>query len=177
MLDLNAFPLTTNSDLEGPYRLTLNEFKLLPVPPEQLRARNAIYFLEQYIDDSQDDGKIHPDTLTPVHRFTKGIYTRELTMPRGTIIVGKRHAQEHLVMMTEGFCTVLTERGWEDLHAPCTFTSPAGEKRVLFVHETTTWITIHRTDAETLEDVEADLIIQERSPKTINSAIESRGQE
>lgn len=177
MLDLDSFPLTTNSDLKGPYRLTLTEFKLLPVPAEQLRARNAIYWLEQFIDDAQVEGKINPDSLTPIHRFTKGIYTRELTMPQGAIIVGERHAQEHLVMMTEGFCTVLTEHGWEDLEAPCTFTAPAGSKRVFFVHEQSTWITVHRTDAETLEAVERDLIIPERFPKTINSVIAIRGNE
>jgi hypothetical protein len=177
MLDLDAFPQTTNLALAGPHRLTVAEFNSLPVPPEQLQARQSIRWLEQFINDAAVDGKLNPDSLTPVHRFTKGIYTRELTMPPGTIIVGKRHAQEHLVMMTEGFCTVLTERGWEDLHAPCTFTSPAGEKRVLFVHEQTTWVTIHRTDAETLEDVEADLILQEQYPVSINSAIETRGSE
>lgn len=168
MLDLSTFPQSSNLALTGPYRLTLEQFQALPVPAEQMKARKAIYWLEGVLDQMNCEGKIDEDTLKPIHRFSKGIYTRELTMPAGTVIVGKRHAQEHLVVMTEGFCTVLTERGWEDLRAPCTFTSPAGEKRVLFVHEQTTWMTIHRTDAETLPEVEADLIINERPSIAIN---------
>lgn len=121
-----------------------------------------IYTLQAMLEGIDSPSKIDPDTLTPIHRFTQGIYTRELTMPAGTIIVGKRHAQEHLVTMIKGFCTCVTERGWEDLYGYNTFTSPAGEKRVLFIHEETTWITTHRTDETTLEEVEKDLILSEQ---------------
>jgi hypothetical protein len=159
--DLVALPPTSNLALQGPYRLTLQEFQALPVSPETLRARATIYELQDCLSQFGDSVRIDEDTLTPIHRFSKGIYTRELTMPAGTIIVGKRHAQEHLVVMSEGFCTVFTERGQEDLRAPCTFISPAGEKRALVIHERTTWITIHRTDATDLTAIEAGLIIPE----------------
>jgi hypothetical protein len=169
MLDLTKFESTSNLALTGEYRLTLEQFRALPASVKVLKSRKAIYELEATINTIDSEARIYEDTLVPVHRFTAGIYTRELTMPTGTIIVGKRHAQEHIVMMTEGFCTVVTERGWEDLHAPCTFTSPAGEKRVLFIHEKTTWITVHRTDATTPESAEDDLILTERPEEAINT--------
>ncbi len=153
---------TSNLALVGPHQLTLEEFHALTVPAEQARARQLIYQLEDMIN-AAGLVLITPDTLTPIHRFAGGIYTRELTMPAGTIIVGKRHAQEHLVTMTKGFCTCVTERGWEDMQGTLSFHSPAGEKRVLFVHEETTWITIHRTDATELEAVEKALILSEHS--------------
>jgi len=169
------FPQTSNLSLSGPQRLTLQQFQELPVSGVQLARRDSIYQLEALINSLPQ--KIGPNDIEPVHHFCKGIYTRELTMPQGTIIVGKRHAQEHLVQILSGHCSVFTERGREDLEGPCMFKSPAGEKRVVIVHEETTWVTIHHTNAETLEDVEADLIIQERFPKSINSVIALRGKE
>ncbi|MDO8385091.1 MAG: hypothetical protein Q7T13_01660 [Polaromonas sp.] len=169
--ELNELPAIANSELVAlgiPYRLTLTEYQALPVSLETLKVRALIYDLEAALHNAAPGTQIHEDTLTPIHRFSKGIYTRELTMPAGTVIVGKRHAQEHLVMMTEGYCTVFTERGQEDLTAPCTFISPAGEKRVLIVHEQTTWTTIHRTDATDLQEVEADLILRESPHKELN---------
>jgi len=163
VFDLSTLPSTSNLALTGHYRLTLEQFHALAVPAEVLKARTMIYELEAMLNDIHSEASITPDTLTPIHRFTEGIYTRELTMPAGTIIVGKRHAQEHLVTMTKGFCTCVTERGWEDMHGSTTFLSPAGEKRVLFIHEETTWITTHRTDAITLDSVEKDLILNEQS--------------
>lgn len=162
MLDISTLPQTSNLALTGPYRLTLEQFYAMQVSEPVLRARDMIYTLEEMLNSITGPNKINPDTLTPIHRFTAGIYTRELTMPAGTIIVGKRHAQEHLVTMTKGFCTCFTERGWEDMRGCTTFLSPAGEKRVLFIHEETTWITTHRTDAITLEEVEKDLILSEQ---------------
>lgn len=161
MFDLSVFDPTSNLALAGPSRLTIEQFQAIPVSTKQLQAREFIYWLEGAINSQP----LHIDehSIQPVHRFCHGVYTRELTMPAGSIIVGKRHAQEHLVTMTKGFCTCLTEHGWEDLQGVVSFHSPAGEKRVLFVHEETTWITTHRTDETTLEGVENDLILLEQT--------------
>lgn len=172
MLELLNLPQSSNLALTGPYRLTLEEFYNLPVSEEQQHARTLILSLQASIEALALEGieTLSSDSLTPVHRFSKGIYTRELTMPAGTVIVGKRHAQEHIVLMTEGHCTVFTERGQEELRAPCTFISPAGEKRVLFIHEQTTWTTVHRTDETDLEAVERDLILTEMPQEALNRA-------
>jgi hypothetical protein len=173
MLDvlLNHFPITSNFDLSGPTRLTREQFEQLPATADQLWRRRAIHWLEAAINSlPPSEHSITEHRLTPVHTFCKGVYTRELTMPEGSIIVGKRHAQEHIVMVLKGCCTVFTEHGMQDLEAPCMFTSPAGGKRAFVVHEETTLLTIHHTNAETLEGVEADLIIPERPPVSINKA-------
>ncbi len=161
MLDLSLFEATSNLALVGPSRLTIEQFYAVPVSEQQLRARQCIYRLEEVLNSQP----LHLDSksIEPVHRFCNGVYTREVTFPAGSIIVGKRHAQEHLVTMTRGFCTCLTERGWEDMAGCFSFHSPAGEKRVLFIHEDTTWITTHRTDETTLEGVEKDLILTEQT--------------
>lgn len=167
---LQTLPATSNLALIGPYELTLQEFHNLPVSPEKLAVRKSIYEIEACINDMGDMGYdiIRPDTLTPVHRFINGLYARELTMPAGTLIVGKRHARMHKVIMTKGRCTVYTERGQEELTAPCSFMSPAGEKRVLIIHEETTWTCVHPTNETDLVEVERDLILTEDAHDQLN---------
>lgn len=159
-MDLMTLPETSNLNLVGPRRLTNEEFLALPVPAAQLEARSLIQRLEALLKTADDSIRLDEGTLVPIHRHMAGIYMRELTMPPGSVIVGKRHAQEHAVMMTKGECVVVTERGQETLVAPCTFISPAGEKRALFIIEETTWVTVHRTDAEGMEAIEQDLILK-----------------
>jgi quercetin dioxygenase-like cupin family protein len=168
---LAELPPSTSLSLTGPYRVTIEEFEALPVTAMQLEARLLIYTLEAEIDRLAREGAevLTPTSLEPKHHFSKGIYTRELTMPAGVLVVGKRHAQEHIVMVTRGRCTVFTERGQEEVTAPLTFVSPAGEKRVFLVHEDTTLITVHRTDATSLDEVERDLILTDPNPLLINS--------
>jgi hypothetical protein len=175
MNELLQLPRTSNRGLIGPYELTLEQFYNLPVSVEEVQARKAIYMLQQFIEAADVPGKIDKDSIAPVHNFTEGIYTRELTMPPGFIIVGKRHAREHLVIMTKGRCTVFTERGWEDFEGYNQFKSPAGEKRVLFVHEETTWVTIHKTNADDLESAEKDLILAETPALGLNSLKRLKG--
>lgn len=165
MFDIRTLPQFSQTTLSGPSTITLQEFQSIPISTEQAAARKAIDDLQLAIE--QQEGHMTADTLEPIHRILNGVYMRELTMPAGTIIVGKRHAREHYVTVLSGFCTVVTERGWEDIVGPCTFKSPAGEKRVFFVHEDTTLITTHRTDAKTLEEIEAELIL----PEAINTRI------
>ena len=156
---IDGLPPTSNLDMVGPDRLTREEFLGLPVSPEVLAARGLIQRLEDVLRFAPEGAAIHEDTLVPVHRHAAGLYMRELTMPAGSVIVGKRHAQSHGVIITRGECVVVTERGQEVLKAPCTFVSPAGEKRALFVIEETTWITVHATQAKNMADIEADLIL------------------
>ncbi|WP_332751818.1 hypothetical protein [Hydrogenophaga sp.] len=171
---ISAFELFPEAhQIDGPQELTLAQFESLPISAAQLARREAIYQLEALIESMP--GRIEPDDLPPVHTFCKGLYTRELTMPARTIVVGKRHAREHIVQVLEGSYTVYTEHGWQVVQAPCMFNSPAGEKRVFFVDEDTTLLTIHHTNAETLEAAEADLIITERTRDSINTTTRIEG--
>jgi fido (protein-threonine AMPylation protein) len=55
---------------------------------------------------------------------------------------------------------VLTEEGEVRIVAPYSGITPAGTKRVLYIHEDTTWITIHLnlTNTKNLEELEEDII-------------------
>jgi hypothetical protein len=96
--------------------------------------------------------------LPPRHTFIQGVYIRELAVPKGAIVVGKLHKQEHVFILSAGDVTVLTERGIERLRAPYQMTCGAGAKRAFYAHEDTVMLTVHRTDETDLEKIEAQLI-------------------
>jgi len=158
----------------GPYRLTLEEFHALPVGPLQLERREAIRDLAaaMFTADLTGTGleritQGHP-LADPVLHFTPGICARELHMAAGLRVVGLRHRQEHLNIISKGRATVMTERGKQEIEAPCSFMSPAGTQRFVWVHEDMIWTTIHRCD-ETDKDkalafifMDEDEVIAER---------------
>jgi len=109
-----------------------------------LRAEEALLSLPQI-------------ALEPKHYFAKGLYARELFMPKGSAVTGKIHVQEHLVVILYGDVTVTTDEGTERLVGPCTFVGKPGSKRALFMHEDTLWTAIHSTDETTVEACEATL--------------------
>jgi hypothetical protein len=103
-----------------------------------------------------------PQTDCPLkHTFAPGMYAREIFLPADTFIVGKIHKHAHLNIVTRGRCTVVTEYGRLDIDAsagPVTFTSDAGAKRALYVHEDTVWTTIHAVQSTDLAEIERDII-------------------
>lgn len=167
VLNIQSLPKTKNSELgelNRPKRLTLAEFNALPVTAAEAELREKIYFLEHlvYTHPESVSGDAFDEAMPAVHRFAPGVYTRELTIPPGQIVVGKRHAVEHMVMLIAGKCICVTERGVEEMVAPCHFTSPAGEKRVVLTTDSSaTWVTIHPTNETDLDKIEADVIIAE----------------
>lgn len=167
-MDISILPPTSNRDLaflNRPKHLSLAEFEALEVSPEEMHIREQIYALEAVLysyENSYLDTEQEENGLILTHRFVNGLYYRELTIPPGQVIMGKRHSQEHIVMVTAGSCTVVTERGKEVVQAPTTFISPAGEKRVVITtDEAVTWVVIHPTDKTDLQEIEDEVIITE----------------
>lgn len=102
--------------------------------------------------------KLPPIDIPPVHYFAKGLYAREISIPKGTILTGKVHKTEHLNIISKGDITVWTETGMRRIQAPFTMISLPGTKRVGYTHEDTIWTTIHGTNEQDLEKLETELI-------------------
>ena len=102
--------------------------------------------------------------FTPVNKkYGCGVYARELRMPKGSIVVGKLHKQDHLAFLLEGEVTIISENFKETVKAPHTFVSPIGAKRAFFVHEEALLTTIHLTSeptADALEEIEDEVIAE-----------------
>lgn len=97
-----------------------------------------------------------PQKEMPVkHRFSRGVYARELFIPKGTVLTGRIHKYSQINVLLRGDISVLTEHGIKRITAPFVIESPAGTKRAGYAHEDTVWMTFcgtDNTDPDTLED-------------------------
>lgn len=92
------------------------------------------------------------------HTFGDGIYVREIFMPKGLLIVSKIHKHSHPYFVLKGDLTVLTEEGKVRIKAPYSGMTPAGTKRILYIHEDTVWVTVHVTEETDLVRIEEEII-------------------
>ena len=87
-----------------------------------------------------------------------GLYTRELFMPKGHIIVSMIHKQQHPSFLLKGKVSYLTDSGeLVTVEAPHIIFTQIGTQRVLYIHEDTTWCCVYKSDAKTFEEAEADV--------------------
>jgi hypothetical protein len=93
------------------------------------------------------------------HHFGPNIYIKEVTMPAGTLIIGKHHRMDHLCNMVSGRMRILQEDGTtKELVAPTTFMAKPGRK-VAYIIETVVFQNIYstpETDIEKLENMCVD---------------------
>ena len=93
-----------------------------------------------------------------IHTFVDGAYVREIFMPKGMLISSKIHKVTHPYFILKGECSVLTEEGVRRIKAPFYGVTKAGTKRVLYIHEDCTWVTVHVTKEQDLEKIEDEII-------------------
>lgn len=120
------------------------------------------------IQNLEDVMRKHPNAITgdhpllPLkHIFGDGLYVRDLTIPKNTLVVGKIHRKRTLNILLKGEITVLTEEGVKRLKAPLYFISPAGSKKVGYTHEETVWINVHATQETDLKKIEEEQIMKD----------------
>jgi hypothetical protein len=99
---------------------------------------------ELEIELSQQENQVEPPLM---HYFTPGLYTREIYMAAGTLIISKIHKTEHPFVISAGKAYVKKNDGdWELLEAPYTGITYPGTRRVLYIEEDCVWTTFHPTD-------------------------------
>jgi hypothetical protein len=98
-----------------------------------------------------------------IHRFTNGMYIREIHMPGGTEHVSKIHKTQHPFVVSKGIVSVSADgETWTHLSAPHTGITEPGTQRFLVVHEDTVWTTFHLNpnnirDIALLEEIIVDV--------------------
>ena len=94
------------------------------------------------------------------HTFADGLYSRQMLIPAGALLVGKVHKREHLNIIPVGDITVWTDEGMKRIVGPWMMKSKPGTKRVGYAHADTIWITVHATVSETqdLALIEQELV-------------------
>lgn len=99
--------------------------------------------------------------IEPTHEFIDGLYRREITIKKGTLATGKIHKDDHMDVILSGEMLVVSDGGFSHIKGPCCKTSIAGQKKAGYALTDCTWVTFHPTDAKTVEEVEAELFIDE----------------
>ena len=81
------------------------------------------------------------------HKFTDGMYIREIFMPAGSLITSKIHKTEHPYIVSYGKVAVsIDSEDWDEITAPYTGITKPGTRRVLYIIEDCIWTTFHRID-------------------------------
>lgn len=89
-----------------------------------------------------------------VHRFSPGIYTREVTIPAGSFAIGHHQNFEHTNIMLKGRVTVLNDDGsTTELTAPMFFVGKPGRK-IGYIHEEIVWLNVYATDETNIGKLE-----------------------
>lgn len=101
----------------------------------------------QEIDAFEAQAATLPQIELPVrHVFTPGLYTRQIFMPAGTLLTSRIHLFEHPFIIAAGVVSVWgDETGWQTYRAPYLGVTLPATRRVLYIHEDTTWFTSHVT--------------------------------
>ena len=88
------------------------------------------------------------------HMFSGGVYSREITIPKGTLLTGRIHKFDHFDIMLSGDVTVSTDNGEvKRLTGLNIMEGKAGKKRAGFAHEDTHWITFHSAEERDPEEM------------------------
>ncbi len=109
-----------------------------------------------------------------IHRFTKGMYIREIHLKKGSIAVTKIHNTEHPYVISKGKVSVSVDgENWEYLEAPFTGITQPGTQRLIVIYEDTIWITFHPNpdDQRDLVAIEERIITPHEVPAELLSSI------
>jgi hypothetical protein len=96
------------------------------------------------------------------HTFEGGLYTRQIFMPKGAVVVSMIHKKQHPSFLLKGELSYLTDEGKiVMLKAPYTVFTQAGTQRVFYIHEDVIWTCVHKTNAKTVKDAELELFVND----------------
>ena len=120
-----------------------------------IEVRRSINELEKAILEC-----LPPVDMETKHYYAEGTYTRELHIPKGTVLTGKIHRHSCINILLKGKIKVITEEDEYELEAPHVFVSGAGIKKAGFALEDTVWINVHPWNGEDeLDEIENKVIV------------------
>lgn len=92
------------------------------------------------------------------HRFTPGMYAREILMPAGSIVISLVHRTEHPHVMLSGCMLLWTEEGGlVELSGGHVGITKPGTRRVAYMVSDCRFVTFHATSETDLVKLEAEL--------------------
>lgn len=114
------------------------------------------------IDGFYGNGKDIPEIkeITIKHGFADQIYLREMTMQAGQIVIGAIHNHQHIWFLMKGKVTINDNGEIIDHIAPCYMISEPGSKRIIYAHEHSIFVNIHKNPSNTkdIKELENELV-------------------
>ncbi len=133
-----------------------------------LIERSKILEFEKLLIENTDGKNIISDKGNVVrceefplkHSFADQIYVRQMNMKKDTLVVGAIHNHLHVWFLLTGSLTIVTETSSEDFIAPCYVISKPGAKRVIYAHEDSIFVNIHKNpdNIKDIDQLEATIV-------------------
>jgi len=102
------------------------------------------------------------DTLCPVaNQFSEGVYARTIFMPKGAMVVGKKHKTRHFNFIMTGEAWLWMDGHKTYIKAPYLLESFEGVRKVLHIVEDMHWTTIHPTDSTDIDGIVEEITEEE----------------
>ena len=133
----------------------------------RLNTREKILDFQEALVNKADEVDIvtHQDsTHFPLkHTFADGIYVRQMSMKKGSVVVGAIHKHLHVWFLLTGHISVATEKDVEDYVAPCYVVAKPGTKRVIYANEQSIFVNIHKnpTNTQDIQQLEKDIVAKD----------------
>jgi hypothetical protein len=117
--------------------------------------RKQLMDVEGYINHDTEE----MEKTAPVHHHIEGgLYTREVCVPQGGLVVSFIHKQSHPSFLLKGEVSYLDESGEVNrIKAPYKILTKEGAQRVFYIHKNTTWCCVFKTEAKTVKEAEKDV--------------------
>lgn len=120
----------------------------------------------------QDEIDNLPQVDCPVrHHFIDGLYAREITIPKGTVLVGAVHKKHSIVVLSSGALRLATDDGPVDVYAPFTMVCKPGAKNAAYAIETAVWTNFFANpDDETDTDKLVEILTESKANELLGGA-------
>jgi len=107
------------------------------------------------------------------HFFLDGLYIRSLFIPKGSLVVGKRHRKESINVVLNGKVSIYTDVDGKPVRqneapdikkiiGPDIFVTKPNSKKMIYAHEDTLFCNVHQTASTNLIEIEKEVIIPEQ---------------
>jgi len=106
---------------------------------------------------NQLNGQIACD-LGIVHHFSDGLYSKQMTIPKGFMAGMHAHEYSHLSILAKGVVIVRTDDGQKSYSAPACIEIKSGIHHSVEALEDSVWFCIHATDVKDPSKVDEVLI-------------------
>lgn len=108
----------------------------------------------------------HTDEMQEIfpvkHHLRDGLYTREVFMPKGSLVVSYIHLTNHPSFFMSGEMSILLDDGEvKRIKAPMVVQTEVGTQRVAYMHEDCVWNCVYRVNAKTIERAEQEVYTED----------------